>query len=72
MFINASAIKAYCKVNGRRCGKEFLEQVNRAVASRLEYAVHIKNGGKITLDRAVACYVGFKKTKSDQKGDING
>ena len=59
-------IKQYYKANGRRCGKDFLEQINRHIATRIEYAVGIKNGGKQTLDRSVACHVGFKGLRLEE------
>jgi len=59
-YTNVSAIKKYCKDKERRVGKDFLNQIDIMIEEKLQSACGIKNGGKKTLDREVAIYVGFK------------
>ena len=60
MLINVKAVKEHCRKKGRRVGKDFLFAVNAYLQIRLDKACDIKDGGRKTLNRAVAEYTGFK------------
>ena len=57
-YIVVSAIKKEVKsMGGKRVSKDFLEALNRYVHKKLIQAVQEHNGGKKTLDAAVAGYI---------------
>ena len=59
-FLNKKAIRDYCNKRGRRVGKDFLGSMERTVEHYLREACETHNGGKATLDNAIASYVGMK------------
>lgn len=59
-FLNKKAIKDFCKDKGRRVGKDFMSSMERTVMCFLHDACQTHNGGKVTLDNAVASYIGMK------------
>lgn len=54
MFVRQSEIKAAAKAAGKKVGKEFLQTVEDAVANKINQAIAEHNGGRKTLDAAVA------------------
>ena len=61
MVLNVTKVKAFCKAHGRRVGKDFLEELEIFVQRKLDKACKAHNGGKVTLDQAVANYVGITR-----------
>jgi ribosomal protein S17E len=59
-YINIKACKELIKSLDRRAGKEFLDVLNKDVERNIHNACEVHNGGKKTLDAAVAGYVGIK------------
>jgi hypothetical protein len=59
-FIKPAAIRKMAKAAGRRVGKDFLMALENFVGRKVEIALTVKNGTKITLDADVAVYVGVK------------
>ena len=56
-YIKANNIRDCVKGNKKRVSKEFLEALDRYVHSKLMQAVKEHNGGKKTLDTALAAYI---------------
>lgn len=56
-YIKASAVRKFVKTYGKRVSKEFLESLDRLVEKKLSQASTEHNGGKKTLDSAVAGYI---------------
>ena len=59
-YINVKAIKKLAATKEKRIGSDFLSVLNLFVACKVEAACHVHNGGKKTLDCAVAGFVGIK------------
>lgn len=60
-YINAAAIKKVIKASGKRTGKDFLQAVDDMVGSKVEKALNIHNGSKVTLDADVAALAGITR-----------
>ena len=60
LLIRRSVVRRYIKARGRRTSNAFLVVLNDHVAGIIERACKAHNGGKITLDAAVAAYVGCR------------
>ena len=60
MLLNVSQVKEVCKKNGRRCGRDFIHQLDMFVHQKIKDACAQHNGGKITLDATVAEFVGIR------------
>jgi len=56
-YIKPSSVKKYIKSHGKRTSKEFLEALDRYLEAKLLTAVREHNGGKKTLDSALAGYI---------------
>jgi len=56
-YIKPSVVKKYVKSHGKRTSKEFLEAFDRYVEIKLQQACYEHNGGKKTLDSALAGYI---------------
>jgi hypothetical protein len=59
MFIKNSAIKKYLKERGRRVGKDFIHALDVFIQDKLDQAVKVHNGGKVTVDASIAGYIGL-------------
>ena len=56
-YIKPASIKKLVKSHGKRTSKEFLESLDRLVERKVNQAIAEHNGGKKTLDSAVAAYI---------------
>jgi len=56
-YIKPSAIKKFVKSHGKRTSKEFIEALDRYTENKLLQAIREHNGGKKTLDSAIAGYI---------------
>jgi hypothetical protein len=56
-YIKASAVRKYCKANGKRASVELFATLDRMIHLRLEACVKVHNGGKKTIDTGVLSYV---------------
>lgn len=56
-YITVSNVKKFCKSHGKRVSKDFLEALDRHLEKKLLQAMAEHNGGKVTLDSAVAGYI---------------
>jgi hypothetical protein len=56
-YIKPSAVKKFVKSHGKRTSKEFLEALDRYLENKLLVATKEHNGGKKTLDSALAGYI---------------
>lgn len=56
-YIKTSAIKKLAKANCKRAGKEFINALDRYVEKKVMEALREHNGGKKTLDSALAGYI---------------
>jgi hypothetical protein len=56
-YIKAKNIRDCVKGHNKRVSKEFLEALDRYVHSKILQAVKEHNGGKKTLDSAIAGYI---------------
>lgn len=54
--VKASALRRLAKQNGRRVSKEFLAALDRYIEQKVILACAEHNGGKKTLDAALAAY----------------
>lgn len=57
MYLVVSRVKQRAKDAGKRVGADFLARFNAFIDAKLEEAVRVHNGGKATLDAAVADYI---------------
>lgn len=57
-YIRPARVRALAKTRGRRVSKEFLSLLDACVRDKVERACVAHNGSKITLDSAMAVYVG--------------
>ena len=56
-YIKPSCVKKLAKQYGRRVGKDFMEALDRLVERKVVQATKEHNGGKITLDSALAGFI---------------
>ncbi|CAB4186581.1 hypothetical protein UFOVP1151_8 [uncultured Caudovirales phage] len=56
-YIKASAVKKLANTHGKRAGKDFIEALDRLVERKVLEALTEHNGGKKTLDSALAGYI---------------
>ena len=56
-YIKASAVREQAKRQGKRVSKDYLEALDRNIGKKVEQSLMEHNGGKKTLDLAVAGYV---------------
>jgi hypothetical protein len=56
-YIKASAIRETAKIQNKRVSKDYLEALDRKVGKLVQKSLEEHNGGKKTLDLAVAGYV---------------
>ena len=56
-YIKAAAVRKLIKSHGKRTAAEFLASLDRYVQEKVEVACKEHNGGKKTLDAAVAGYI---------------
>lgn len=56
-YIKPSTVRKAVKAAGKRTSKEFLDALDRYVERAIQRAAAEHNGGKKTLDAAVAGYV---------------
>lgn len=57
-YINTAGVKKFCKQEyGKRVSKDFLAQLDYYLQNKLRSACSEHNGGKKTLDNALAGYV---------------
>ena len=56
-YIKSANVKKFCKGHGKRVSKDFLEALDRYMEKKLLQAVAEHNGGKKTLDIALAGYI---------------
>jgi hypothetical protein len=57
MYLVEARVRRRAKEAGKRVSKEFLVYFERFIERKLEEAIQTPNGGKKTLDMAVAGYV---------------
>jgi hypothetical protein len=55
--IKSSAVRKFAKSHGKRVSVEFLSALDRYVENKVLIATKEHNGGKKTLDAAVAAYI---------------
>ncbi len=58
-IIKISLVRHHAKVKGKRVSKEFLTALDNLVRRKIEESCNTHNGGKKTLDTAVATYNGI-------------
>jgi hypothetical protein len=58
-ILNKSLVRHHAKVKGKRVSKEFLFALDCFVRRKIDEACETHNGGKKTLDTAVATYNGI-------------
>ena len=58
-YLKCSTVKALIRKNGKRPGRQFLMALDRFIERKVISACRVHNGGKKTLDAAVAGYVGI-------------
>jgi len=63
-YLNASAVRKVCKENGKRAGRDFMFNLNAKVCEFVQDACKVHNGGRVTLDAAVAGIVGAAPKKT--------
>lgn len=56
-YIKPAAVKKFIKAHGKRTGTDFLAAFDRYVEKKLLTAIAEHNGGKKTLDAALAGYI---------------
>ena len=56
-YIKASAIRKFTKSHGKRVSAEFLSSLDRYLEAKVLIALKEHNGGKKTLDAALAGYI---------------
>lgn len=56
-YIKPAAVRKFVKSHGKRTSKEFLEALDRYLEAKLLTATKEHNGGKKTLDAALAGYI---------------
>lgn len=59
-FLRPSVVRKYLKEKGRRVSPSFLFALDAFIQKKLDEAVKVHNGGKVTLDAEVAGFVGIK------------
>jgi hypothetical protein len=57
LLIKSAAVRKLIKSYGKRTSAEFLAQLDRYLAAKIEDACKEHNGGKKTLDAALAAYM---------------
>jgi len=62
-FIKASAVRQLAKDYGKRVSTGFIQVLDQNVKLDVYNSCQVHNGGKKTLDEAVAGYVGIKGIK---------
>ena len=55
-YIRTAAIKRIAKAHGKRVGKDFLSALDAYLHRKVEDACREHNGGRKTLDSALAAY----------------
>ena len=58
--LNHKAVRDLITKEGRRCGRDFIAALEAHVEAKIQQACGVHNGGKKTLDRTIAQYVGIK------------
>lgn len=58
-YLNCKRVRILAKENGKRTGSDFLLQLDRKVEKMVLAACKVHNGGKQTLDKAVAIHAGI-------------
>lgn len=58
-LLRSSAVKAFCRQRDRRVSAGFMASLDYMLRRKLALACAVHNGGKKTLDPAVAAYVGI-------------
>ena len=56
-YIKSAAVRKLIKSHGKRTSAEFLTQLDRWLEAKIEDACKEHNGGKKTLDAALASYM---------------
>jgi hypothetical protein len=56
-YIKPSTIKKLAKSHGKRVSKDFIEALDRYLEKKIVVACQEHNGGKKTLDSALAGYI---------------
>lgn len=56
-YIKTANVKKLANLHGKRAGKDFIEALDRLVERKVLEALQEHNGGKKTLDSALAGYV---------------
>lgn len=56
-YIKAAAVKKLVKSHGKRTAAEYLASLDRFVMAKVEECCKQHNGGKKTLDSALAAYM---------------
>jgi hypothetical protein len=60
-YINKTNIKKLVNAQGKRAGKDFLFQLDLMIERKVIKACSVHNGGKVTLDKDFAHYVGISQ-----------
>ena len=60
-FIRPTAVRKAVRRAGKRCGRDFLEALDRRVDAILSRAIQEHNGGRKTLDADVLNWVAGKR-----------
>lgn len=56
-YIKTSAVKKFAKSKGKRVSAEFVSALDRYLENKILQAIEEHNGGKKTLDSALAGYI---------------
>jgi hypothetical protein len=56
-YIKASAVRKYAKQQGKRVSSDFLSALDRYLENKVLASTREHNGGKKTLDSALAGYI---------------
>lgn len=60
-YLNVKAVRMLANQEGKRVGKDFLLSLDMHIEQKIIKACSVHNGGKVTLDSAVAVYVGINR-----------
>jgi len=56
-YIRASGVRELVKESGKRCGSDFLDEINIFVHETISRCIRQHNGSRKTLDRTVAQFI---------------
>lgn len=59
-YVRAKGVRQFVTENGKRCGSDFLDELNRHIYETICRCLNVWNGNKKTLDRSVVKHVTHK------------